>query len=278
MKIRSLPLALASSAILLAACSGDSAGPSTRGQVTFSLATTPGVLPAASALLADTIANGTDTLLLESVQLVLRDVRFERVNDDACEGDEDGDDNSSDSSVVSLHDGDDDDSAGCEYTNAGPFLLDLPLGPGVERGFSVAVDTGSYDELKVHLHKPNPGNDPKDVAFLAAHPEFAGISIRATGTFNGTPFTFESDLNAVQKIDLVPPITVTDSTLNVDVTIRVATDGWFRNGTSVIDPSTGNKGGANDNLVRDNIRNSFHAFRDGNHDGHDDDDEHGEND
>lgn len=270
--MKAFPLAttLAAGALVLAACSGDSSSPSTTGQVTVNVATV--AAPAsgnASALLSDTLTGGNDTLVFESVQLVLRDVRFKRIDDDACEDDDhEGGDDSTHSILLS----DDDDHDDCEFTNAGPFLLDLPLGPGVERAFTVPVDTGTYDELRIKVHKPEDNGDAKDVAFIAAHPEFHKISIRATGTFNGTPFTFESDINAQQRINLIPPISVTDSTLNVDVTMRVETDKWFRNGSALIDPSTANKGGANANDVRDNIRDSFRAFRDGNHDGCDDDD------
>jgi hypothetical protein len=263
--MRAFPLAhsIAAGALLLAACSGESSGPSTTGQVTVNVATvaTPGA--PSSAFLTDTIVAGSDTLLLDSVQLVLSDVRFKRVNDDHCDDDHDDD---------SLHTlrGDDDDD--CAYSNAGPFLLDLPLGPGVARAFVVPVDTGSYDELRVKLHKAESDGDPKDRAFLDAHPEMRKVSVRAVGSFNGTPFIYTLDLTAHQRIGLLPPITVTDSTLNVDVTIRVETDRWFRNGGTLIDPATANKGGPNANDVKDNIRDSFHAFRDGNHDGCDDDD------
>jgi hypothetical protein len=40
-----------------------------------------------------------------------------------------------------------------------------------------------------------------------------------------------------------------------------------------VDPASANEGGANENLVRDNIRASIDAFRDDDHDGHDDDHE-----
>lgn len=265
------PASYAAGVLLLAACSGESSGPSTAGQVTVNVATVAG--NGSSALLSDTLVSGNDTLLLESVQVVLRDIRFKRIDDDAC-GDDDDDDNGGDDSLHTVRGDDDDDhdDDACEFTNVGPYLLDLPLGPGVERAFTVPVDTGTYDELRIKVHKPEDEGDPKDVAFIAAHPEFHKISIRARGTFNGTPFTFESDINAQQRINLIPPVTVTDSTLNVDVTIRVETANWFRKNGALIDPATANKGGVNANDVKDNIRDSFRAFRDGNHDGCDDDD------
>ena len=275
MRIRLLPPVLLAGAMLVAACSSDSAGPSTRNQVTFSVTTTGTI---GAALLSDTSVSGTDTLVLSQVELVLRDIRFKRTGDDVCNEHGDEDDDSLETASIRHDDGDDSDDDGhdsCESFNAGPYLLDLPLGPGVKRAFTVVVDTGSYNEVRFKLHKPQDNNgNTKDAAFLAAHPGFNGVSIRATGSFNGTPFTFESALTAQQRKSLVPPIVVSDSTLNVDVTIKVDVASWFRNGAALIDPSSANKGGDNEHAVRDNIRNSFGAFCDNNHDGHDDHDDH----
>jgi hypothetical protein len=284
--------AFAALAGVLAACS-DGSSPTARSQVTFNLAT--GSLAAPALLQGDTIATATDTLVLDSVQLVLRDIKFQRVNEDACDnehnddGDDSGHGDASGSTMVrpaSMHDdggeddGDDGHSDACESFNAGPFLLDLPLDTSVTKAFSVAVDTGTYGQVRFKVHKPeDDSGDPKDVAFLAAHPEFNKVSIRVVGSFNGAAFVFTTDLNAQQRLALVPPLVVADSMQNVDVTIKVDVSGWFSSGAGgLLDPATGNKGGENEDLVKDNIRDSFHAFRDDNRDGEDDDHEHGSHD
>ena len=79
----------------------------------------------------------------------------------------------------------------CEKLELGPILLDLPLGGagGAARTFSVAVDTGTYGEVEFEIHHPS-DDDGADVAFLQAHPDFAGVSVKVTGSFNGTPFIF----------------------------------------------------------------------------------------
>ena len=65
-------------------------------------------------------------------------------------------------------------------------------------------------------------------------------------------------------------LVVADSLTNVDVTISVDVSGWFADGLGgLVDPATGNKGGANDQLVENNIRDSFRAFRDDDRDGED---------
>ncbi len=257
----------------LAACSGTSAGPSTGTQVTFNLATESATL---GGLRGDTLTSANnDTLVIDSVQMVLRDIRFQRTNEDFCDQEDDSLGSSSSrhdegSSGDSDDDGNDGDHDACESFNAGPYLLNLPLGGGVTRGFSVAVDTGSYDQLRIKVHKPEDDGDAKDVAFVAAHPEFNKVSIRAVGTFNGQPFAFVTDLNVEQKMDLVPPIVVADSVTNVDITIDVDLSNWFSDGAGgLVDPNSGNKGGSNDSLVKDNIKDSFRAFRDDDRDGHD---------
>jgi hypothetical protein len=278
--------AFAAVAGLLTACS-DGSGPSARSQVTFNLATGSVASPT---LLQ---GNAADVLVLDTVKLVLRDIKFQRVNETACDNENDdgeNDDGTHDDATpsspirpASLHDdggnddGEDGHSDACESFNAGPFLLNLPLGADVEKGFSVAVDTGTFDEVRFKIHKPDHGStDPKDIAFLTDHPDYDMVSIRVVGRFNGTPFVYTTDLNAQQKMAFATPLVVAESMQNVNVTIKVDVSGWFSNGSGgLVDPATGNKGGQNESLVKDNIRNSFHAFRDDNRDGEDDDHEHG---
>ena len=52
-----------------------------------------------------------------------------------------------------------------------------------------------------------------------------------------------------------------------NVTIRFDIATWFRSGSTVINPATANKGGANENLVKNNIRASLRAFPDNDRNG-----------
>lgn len=291
-------LALLASVGALASCS-DGAGPTLRPQVTFNVGTRSAAASTGLAALAsDPITDDAgNTLILDKVEVVLRDIRFKRVESDACQDDDDDDTGGGGTGTAAPtvrsmgggggdegegehgDDGDDDGENGdghddgCESFNAGPFLLDLPLGAGVERVFSVAIDPGTFDKLKFKIHKPDENStDQRDIDFLLAHPDFAGVSIRGTGTFNGTPFTFTTDLTAKQKIQLDPPIVVEGVTTNVDVTIRVDIATWFRGEDgNLVDPATAAAGGANEQLVEHNIKGSFRAFRDDDQDCDDDD-------
>jgi hypothetical protein len=239
----------------ITACS-DSSGPASAGPaVQMSIATAPAVTPAPGmnmSIAPVTYDDGTNTLVITQVEMVVKELELQRV-----EG-----------SVTCAEDvsGEDDD---CEEIELDAFLLDLPLSPGATQVISVPVDTGSYDEFEFKIHKPESGDD--DDAFLAAHPDFEGVSIRVHGTWNGAPFTYETDLDAEQEIDLVPPLVVTEAGAT-DFTLFIDLGTWFRAGdNTLIDPSSANVGQANEGVVKENIKNSFEAFEDEDHDGSDDD-------
>lgn len=240
-------------ALGLGACSdGSSANGGT--QISLNVATHASSSASAPALSApDTIVDaGGNVLVLTKVELVLKEIELKRQNDDGCD---------------SLSVTNDDD--GCEEFETGPFLLDLPLGTGVSHQFTIDADSGTFDEIEFKIHKPEDDGDAADQAFLAAHPELADVSVRVTGSFNGTDFVFTSDLNAEQEVELNPPLVVGASS-SVDVTLMVDISSWFLNGVALVDPSLALKGGPLEGVVKNNIEASFEAFHDDDHDGHDD--------
>jgi hypothetical protein len=231
---------------VLAAC--DAGGPSTSAQVNFSVATQPAA--SASSGSSETFTDGSNTLVIDRVQLVLREIELKRIEaTTSCDD--------------SGHDA-------CERLELGPILLDLPLGAGgVAHSFTVPITAGSYDEVEFEIHPPSDDDTP-DAAFVQAHPDFAGVSVQVDGTFNGVGFSYTSDLSAEEEIELSPPLTVAESA-TADLTLLVDLDRWFRDGAGVlVDPATANVGLANESLVESNIRATLHAFEDENHDGTDD--------
>jgi hypothetical protein len=73
----------------------------------------------------------------------------------------------------------------------------LPLDGSVSQEITAQVDPGRYDEIEFDIHKPDDDNQ-RDLDFIALNPNFADISIRVTGTYNGLGFVFTSDLNEEQ--------------------------------------------------------------------------------
>jgi hypothetical protein len=252
MKAHSSVVALLALTGVFAACDGSGSGPSNTGrQATFQLATRPKTAAPAAGLQAsigasETVTLGNDVLVIDSVKLVLRQIEFKRVESSGCD-------------PTLPHDG-------CEELKAGPVLLDLPLGAGAERTFTVAMATGTFDKVEFEIHRPEAGVDD---AFITANPSFSGVSIRVWGTFNGAGFSYQSDLDVGQEADLVPPVTVTDNS-GAQVTLLVDLSTWFVSNGALVDPNSANPGGQNEGVVKSNIESSFHAFEDANEDGMDD--------
>jgi hypothetical protein len=250
-------------AVLLAACSDN-----TGGRLSLAMSTVRPAGAVASAGLSGTagspsvvtagdstvIALGNDTIILRSAQVVLREIELKRVETAACDAVEGNGD--------------------CEEFETGTTLVSLPLGTtATEAVVAVNAPAGMYDKLEFKIHKPESADD---AAFIAANPNFDGVSVRVTGTYSqaGTrsDFTFTSDVDASQEVVLPTPLTVSDGQ-PANVTLRVDVANWFLNAarSALVDPASGNKGQANESVVRGNIEASFEAFRDDNHDGHDDD-------
>lgn len=200
----------------------------------------------AAAALDDTLISGSDTLIITRAEIVLRQIDLKRIDVTNCD--------------LGLDDG------GCQEFEAGPVLVSLPLSPGAEVEFELDVPPGTYSEIEFEIHKVE--NEPSDITFLQTHPEFDGLSIRVTGTFRGNSFLFESDLGVEQKLALTPALIVAEGIGSINVTVFVDLDAWFRDPTGgLLDPDTGNKGGQNESLIKDNIKDSMEAFEDDDHDG-----------
>jgi hypothetical protein len=238
-------------AAALAGCS-DPTEVALRGGVAVSFATqsptagTPAPRFSRAAAMDDTLAVGTDTLILTSVQVVLREIELKRAETADCDVEPE--------------------PAGCEEVEVGPVLVDLPLTPGADSTFAIQAPTGSYSRIDFEVHKVS-GGDPTDAAFLQAHPEFDELSIRVQGTYNGQAFTFETDLDVEQELSLAPPMVI-DEMAATNVTVRVDVSTWYRSaGGALIDPATANTGGQNESEVKENIKDSFKAFEDKDRDG-----------
>ena len=203
-----------------------------------------------------TSAAGTHTLVIDDAAIVLSRIELATVDSAGCADDD--------------HPEHDDDR--CHELETGPMLVDLPTDNSVVSVLSLQLPAGTYQALEAKI-RPVRTDDNGGSAFLAANPQFGNASVRVTGTFDGTPFTYTGSPDASLELSFNPPITVGSTATTV--TVHVSIDRWFMDGGgNLIDPATANVGGANEQLVRDNVRRSFHAFEDDEHhgdDGHGDD-------
>jgi hypothetical protein len=201
--------------------------------------------------------DGTHTLTLSSVQLVVRRIELARADTVCSQGDDDGEHASEWHRV-----GD------CEELALGPVLVDVPLDGQVDKVFSVQLPEGTYQGVELQIHRPSHRNQ-SDLDFLQANPDFDSVSIRAEGTFDGTPFTLVERVEARQRYAIDPPLVVTATSDPTNITLHLDVSTWFlRQDSTLVDPTTANPGGANEYLVRWNIMRSLQAFQDDDHDGH----------
>lgn len=245
-------LALSALSLVAVACS-DSTTPAGAKSLSVSFHTAANTTPVASRSgafgprLSLMTSSGSDTLVITRVQLVISKMEVARV-DSTCGTTADD----------------------CPDVHLEPMLFDLPVDTSVKSALTAPVPAGTYTGFEAKIDAVTQGEDETGVsAFLAAHPDFAGTSVRVTGTYNGTPFVYTGNAEGEIHSSFVPPVTVDSSGVNITINVNLAS--WFRTQAgALIDPSTANAGGANASLVAENIKNSFKAFEDENHDGHED--------
>jgi len=250
--------------LTLAACS-DASGPSAGATVSLSFATiqttgtTAGDRGPSTTPSAHTLVVSTAQIVLDHIELASASATCPDTNDNDV-GDPDGN-----RARVSAADHRRDDA--CEDVAQGPVVVDLPVGQSVVTMFDVPVPAGTYRFLEAHLQAAH-ANTATGAAFIAAHPDLAGASVRVTGTFDGTPFTYTGRPHSHLEFRFDPPVVV--GSTGVNVTVHVSLDRWFQRPTGeLVNPATANAGEPNADLVAQNIRRSFRAFRDDQHRGDD---------
>ena len=245
---RLAPLVLA----LVSACSDATTGGSTH-PLTVSITTRAQSSLAYRSSADVVITVGASSLVISKAQLVARRIELAPAGATACAGTaEGGDDNGGTS------------TDGCAEVETGPTLIDIPLDASTKTTLSASVPAGTYRALEMRIGPVSSGNRSA-TAFLAAHPEFQNVSVRVEGTYNGKAFVFTSPVDASIESAFATAVTVDAASPNVTIAIDIAN--WFSDGSNgTLDPGDG----ANAARISANIAQSFHAFEDDNHDGHDD--------
>lgn len=240
-------LALPALSLLAVAACGDPTSTGSARSVSVSFATTPPPSASVSMSLAGTAA----PLVITRAQIVFSETELETA-DGAC-----------------LTTGDDDD---CPEIESGPVLVDLPLNGSTRSALTAMIPVGTYQEFEAEIDVVR-SDDAEDRAaadaFLAANPQFRGVSIRVEGTYDGQPFVYTTDVEAELELEFSPPLAIAGDGGNITVMIDLAA--WFKRADgSILDPRTANAGGVNKSLVDNNIEASFDAFEDHDRNGRDD--------
>jgi hypothetical protein len=237
-------------ALSLAACSG-STGPANTGRLSLQLSSAGQAASAAPAAAAD-------ELIITDVQVVARKIRLERAPG-TCPAD-------STAQATSGEGEQEEHTSECADVRLDPMVLEPPVDSSAHTLISVDLPEGTYREVKVQIHKLT--DAPADSALQAANPGLSNLSVVVAGSFNGTDFTFTSALTSEAEIELPTPIEVT-AAQPAAVTLAIDVGSWFRGASgeilNPIDPSQQIR-----SWIEQNIRRSFHAFEDQDHDGHPD--------
>ena len=249
---------LAPVALTLTAC--DATAPKTSQPVSLSVTTkgASGVaVPAGYGMSAAIqIGSGANSLTINQAQVVLARIELSTAGSCAATGEDDN----------------------CAELPLGPTLVDLPVDATTQVMLEdVAIPAGTYSGVQAKLDAVQPDDDePGASAFLAAHPDFQGISVKVTGVFTDASstthdFTFTSEIDAEMAMRFEPPVTLASDTKNFTIAVDIAS--WFKDASgAVIDPTDP----ANAQAIARNILRSGRVFEDNDHDGVDDHDEQGD--
>jgi len=200
------------------------------------------------------ITSGADTLIIDSIRVVLAQIVLRQQADTLC-------------GTVGHDDAAD---PTCANISQGPYLAKLPITAGAASLFDgIPIPNGTYTGIRVRIHNPKIGDQsPTTAAFLAAHPEWSGKSMMVDGKFNGTAFHWAHD-PPVQLQHVFNPAVTVDANTALNFTLRVDVASWFVASSGALIPPN-----APTNVlypqVAAHVAASFHVFKDDQKKGHDD--------
>ena len=245
--------ALLGASAALSACS-DSTGAAAGRPVSVSFSTnaangtSASLSPAGLGVLRSvTATSGANTIVINKAQIVVARMELERVGASCASASVAGDD------AADEHE--------CAELTLAPAIVDLPVDANIATPLLLSIPVGTYKalEAKIRPVKSSEDHGKASTAFLTAHPEFAGVTVRVEGTFNGKPFIYTGAPRVEFETEFNPPIVVDAAPVNLTVHIDLAT--WFRDSTgALIDPASTNS--LDMQTVLQNIRRSFRAYHD----------------
>ncbi|MBI3110299.1 MAG: hypothetical protein HYZ01_01890 [Ignavibacteriales bacterium] len=81
---------------------------------------------------------------------------------------------------------------------------------------------------------------------------------------SGASYVYRSKINAKQKHDLMPELTVSEQAPEANITLLISSGGWFKNSNgALVDPTDTNSEG----VIDENLKASIRVFKDNNKDG-----------
>ena len=201
-------------------------------------------LAVSRALLDISMTAGGHSLVIGKAQMVLAEMELKATSSSACAAEAAEDD--------------------CTELQVAPIVVDLPLGAVKSLDVSALLPPGTYREIELDVDAVESGEHATSAAFHAAHPDFRNVSVRVTGTFDGSPFIFETAQDFEVELEFPSPFVVGAGASSLTLNIDVAS--WFQVGSTILDPSNPE----NRSVITNNIGRSIAAFRDDDRDGRED--------
>lgn len=143
------------------------------------------------------------------------------------------------------------------------LVVNIPLDGSELELTSRQLSNGIYDEFEMEIENDDDGQQVSDTSFYNNGETY---SIVVSGVYNGEDFTYKVDEDFEIEMELNPVIEITDNTKSAAVAINFDPTEWFvDNSGNPLDP----KDPSNDEIIEENIKNSFEA--EGEEDEEDDD-------
>lgn len=183
----------------------------------------------------DTAGDSQNILILDTVKILIKDIKLKVAN------------NNPDTTDFKV----------------GPFVLFLNLSSSINIISSEIIPAGEYEKIKFEVHKLNDNETPPDPEFADANGRY---SVIVKGWYLGNYFIYRSTKSAHQILHFPKNVQVTSSNIS-NITMIVSPYIWFIKNGAWLDPMVPANSNDIDNNIKDNIKNSFKAFKDNDRNG-----------
>ena len=225
MKLATLSLFILSVFVMFNSCQDDNPAPEVKdGTITLRNQSINTIIPKVTG------AAAVDSLKLTAVRLVLRDIKFKSTAEDTL-----------------------------NFKTA-PMLLTVNLAGTVQSLGAIQVPLGTYNRIEFDVHRlektslTNLADTVTFADFLKGERYSVIIDGHMYISGKDSVFSYRSKIDAKQKYDLSPVLTVDKQTPNVNATMQINTANWFRFGGALLDPMDTNNEGKIDEAIKASIK------------------------
>ena len=135
-------------------------------------------------------------------------------------------------------------------------VVDLDLTGALNTLEPIDIPMGEYNKVSFRLHKPGDGEDVGDPDFVEGESGSDRYSVVVAGTRGDSSFVFKSRRTANQRVEFDPPLVISDTTGQVNVTLSVDVNSWFidKNSGAALDPTNPDDESSIDNAITESFK------------------------